>query len=97
MFKVKCKAIVKSCKKYGISNFFDGSKEEALFGGRKVQETEIRMCSVAVFKGFYDQYKFCTVLSYYCVYIFSNLSFKRKENGWGGGDNAIPMQAWKGP
>jgi hypothetical protein len=50
MFKMKCKAIMKSCKKYGISNFFYGSKEEALFGGRKVQKTEIRMCSVAVMR-----------------------------------------------
>jgi hypothetical protein len=45
---VKCKAIVKSCKKYGLSNSLNGYKDEVLFGGRKVQMIQKRMCLIAV-------------------------------------------------
>ena len=47
---MKCKAIVKSFKKYRISNSHDDGKDDVLFGGRKVQMIKIRMCSIAVMK-----------------------------------------------
>jgi hypothetical protein len=94
-----CKAIVKSCNKYGISNSLDASKDEILLGGRKVQKTKIRMCSIAVMRILRDSMT-STNFVLYCHtvgYIFPNLSFKRKENGRSGKGNAIPVQAWKGP
>jgi hypothetical protein len=79
---IKCGAIVKSCKKYGLSNFLNGCKDEVLFGGRKVQMIK-KKCSIAVMKILRDSMTSTNVVLYCHTvgYIFLNLSFKRKENG----------------
>jgi len=80
---IKCGAIVKSCKKYGVSNSLNGCKDEVLFGGRKVQmiKKKVFNCSDENFKGFYDQYKCCTVLPYCWVHI-SEFELQKKRK-WG--------------
>jgi hypothetical protein len=54
---VKCKTVVKSLKKCGISNAVDGTEDEVLFGGSKSSDDyykNVFHSSDGNFKGFYD-------------------------------------------